>query len=230
MAQLTDASQSVRVFIADDENLMRAGLRLMIDGAHGIEVVGEAADGAQAVTLIRDLDPDVVLMDVRMPVASGLEATRTLVADGSRAHIVMLTAFDTDDYLLGALRAGAVSFLLKDSPPEAVVDAVLDAACGQSHFSPAVLARLVKLAAHPPAVTNAPVATPQARSELPPYGASEREWEVGQLIAQGLTNAEIAAKLYLSLPTVKTHTSHLFDKLGVTNRVQLAIRVLEHTT
>lgn len=116
MAQLTDPDARVRVLVADDENLMRAGLRLMIDGARGIEVVGEAADGAEAVTLTRELDPDVVLMDVRMPRMNGLDATRALADEGARARVVVLTAFDTDDYLLDALRGGAVSFLLKDSP------------------------------------------------------------------------------------------------------------------
>ncbi|WP_241510942.1 response regulator [Dermacoccus abyssi] len=152
MAQLTDPDARVRVLVADDENLMRAGLRLMIDGARGIEVVGEAADGAEAVTLTRELDPDVVLMDVRMPRMNGLDATRALADEGARARVVVLTAFDTDDYLLDALRGGAVSFLLKDSPPEAVVEAVLDAARGGARFSPSVLTRLVRLAAGRPRV------------------------------------------------------------------------------
>ncbi|CAM3011234.1 MULTISPECIES: response regulator transcription factor [Dermacoccus] len=245
MAQLTDPDARVRVLVADDENLMRAGLRLMIDGARGIEVVGEAADGAEAVTLTRELDPDVVLMDVRMPRMNGLDATRALADEGARARVVVLTAFDTDDYLLDALRGGAVSFLLKDSPPEAVVEAVLDAARGGARFSPSVLTRLVRLAAGRPAgAASAPSddiglgggsvgeSGPGAPSAVPspaaaPAGVTEREWEVAQLIAQGLTNAEIAQQLYLSMPTIKTHTSRLFDKLGVTNRVQLAIRVLE---
>lgn len=245
MAQLTDPDARVRVLVADDENLMRAGLRLMIDGARGIEVGGEAADGAEAVTLTRELDPDVVLMDVRMPRMNGLDATRALADEGARARVVVLTAFDTDDYLLDALRGGAVSFLLKDSPPEAVVEAVLDAARGGARFSPSVLTRLVRLAAGRPAgAASAPSddiglgggsvgeSGPGAPSAKPspapaPSGVTEREWEVAQLIAQGLTNAEIAQQLYLSMPTIKTHTSRLFDKLGVTNRVQLAIRVLE---
>lgn len=245
MAQLTDPDARVRVLVADDENLMRAGLRLMIDGARGIEVVGEAADGTEAVTLTRELDPDVVLMDVRMPRMNGLDATRALADEGARARVVVLTAFDIDDYLLDALRGGAVSFLLKDSPPEAVVEAVLDAARGGARFSPSVLTRLVRLAAGRPAgAASAPTddiglgggsvgeSAPGAPSAKPspapaPSGVTEREWEVAQLIAQGLTNAEIAQQLYLSMPTIKTHTSRLFDKLGVTNRVQLAIRVLE---
>ncbi len=225
-----DASSAVRVLVVDDERLMRAGLRLMIDGAAGISVVGEAADGAAAVAAVDALDPDVVLMDVRMPVTSGIEATRQLAQAGARARVVVLTAFETDDHLLEALRAGAVSFLLKDAPPEAVVAAVHDAAQGRAAFSPSVLARLVALAAAPqrgqPATATA--GTSARRAAGPPEGITPREWEVGRFLAQGLTNAEIAAGLFLSTTTVKTHLTHLFEKLHVTNRVQLAIRVLEH--
>ncbi|MEJ5913051.1 response regulator transcription factor [Pseudokineococcus sp. 1T1Z-3] len=220
----TSGERPVRVLLVDDERLMRAGLRLMVDGTAGITVVGEAADGDAAVKAVAALDPDVVLMDVRMPGASGIEATARLVAAGSRARVVVLTAFDTDDFLLQALRAGAVSFLLKDAPPEDVVAAVHDAARGQPSFSPAVLARLVQLAS-----TRLPSpAEPPAAAGAPPVGTTTREWEVARLVAQGLTNAEIGAELYLGTTTVKTHLLHLFEKLHVTNRVQLAIRVLEH--
>ncbi|WP_380167361.1 response regulator [Jannaschia sp. R86511] len=236
MSAPADAA-AVRVLVVDDERLMRAGLRLMVDGAAGISVVGEAADGAEAVRRVSDLDPDVVLMDVRMPGTDGIEATRRLVAAGSRARVVVLTAFETDDHLLEALRAGAVSFLLKDAPPEDVVTAVHDAAQGRASFSPSVLARLVALAAGPQGGPHR--AGPQqggpgggvadaAGSRTAPGGLTAREWEVGRFVAQGLTNAEIAAALYLSTTTVKTHMTHLFEKLHVTNRVQLAIRVLEH--
>ena len=136
----------VRVLLVDDEALMRAGLRLMIHGTHGIDVIGEAADGNSALEQIDALDPDVVLMDIRMPRMTGLEALRTLRAQGSEARVVMLTAFDTDEFLLEALRAGAVSFLLKDCPPQEVVQAVLDAAADRPRFSPDVLTRLVRLA------------------------------------------------------------------------------------
>ena len=224
------APTSARVLVVDDERLMRAGLRLMIDGAAGITVVGEAADGAEAVAAVAALDPDVVLMDVRMPGTSGIEATRQLAEAGARARVVVLTAFETDDHLLEALRAGAVSFLLKDAPPEAVVAAVHDAAHGRGSFSPSVLARLVALAAAPHQGRPADASSvPSAqRPAAPPGGTTPREWEVGRFVAQGLTNAEIAAALFLSTTTVKTHLTHLFEKLHVTNRVQLAIRVLEH--
>lgn len=273
-------SRQIRVLIADDEALMRSGLRLLVDGTHGIAVVGECADGDEALAQADALDPDVILMDVRMPNLDGIEATRRLVAADSRARVIVLTAFDTDGFLLEALRAGAVSFLLKDSPPEAVVGAILDAAAGRPRFSPQALQRLVRIAAaggegeasgmrrsanstsaadshghghddgerpgpygspgsasatsSPAIPTSAPApssseqAAPSPTSAPLPAGITEREWEVGRLVAQGCTNTEIAEALFLSLATVKTHLSHLFDKLHVTNRVQLAIRVLEH--
>lgn len=225
------AGRAVRVLLVDDEALMRTGLRLMIDGAHGIEVIGEAADGAAALEQIRSLYPDVVLMDIRMPHMTGLEALREA---SSTARVVMLTAFDTDDFLLQALRAGAVSFLLKDSPPEEVVQAVLDAAADRARFSPEVLSRLVRLAAEasPRAAgtEDGPVPGPGTESgqEAPaPEGITGREWEVARLVARGLANQEIGGTLFMSVATVKTHLGRLYHKLQVTNRVQLAIRVLE---
>ncbi|MGO2559444.1 response regulator transcription factor [Brachybacterium sp.] len=226
-------SPAVRVLLVDDEALMRAGLRLMIDGTHGIEVVGEAADGAAALEQVRSLAPDVVLMDIRMPHMTGLEALRALQEVGGESRVVMLTAFDTDDFLLEALRAGAVSFLLKDSPPEEVVQAVLDAAAERPRFSPEVLARLVRLASAGPAEANGAdgadgesSATPAAEAPAP-EGITGREWEVARLVAEGLANQEIGETLFMSVATVKTHLGRLYHKLQVTNRVQLAIRVLE---
>lgn len=239
------AAATVRVLLADDEALMRSGLRLMIDGTRGIEVVGEAADGAEALELARDLHPDVILLDIRMPRMTGLEALARLreqaTAGGPEARVVMLTAFDTDQFLLEALRGGAVSFLLKDSPPEEVVGAVLDAAADRPRFSPDVLGRLVRLAAHDSATSAASAAATAATAEepagaddrgvdgaaAPPEGVTAREWEVGLLAARGMTNQEICAQLFLSLATVKTHLGRLFDKLQVSNRVQLALAVIE---
>jgi len=223
---------TVRVLLVDDEALMRAGLRLMIDGAHGIEVIGEAADGADALEQILTSDPDVVLMDIRMPRLTGLEALQELQRSASTARVVMLTAFDTDEFLLRALRAGAVSFLLKDSPPEEVVQAVLDAAADRPRFSPEVLARLVRLAggAAPQGEEAADGAAPAERTEemVPaPEGITGREWEVARLVARGLANQEVGETLFMSVATVKTHLGRLYHKLQVTNRVQLAIRVLE---
>lgn len=207
----------LRVVIVDDEALMRRGLRLLVDGVAGITVVGEAADGREALSVIGSLDPDVVLLDIRMPVLDGIETLRELAARGSRAHVVVLTAFDTDAFLQDALRAGAVSFLLKDSQPELVIEAVLAARSGEPQFSPSALRRLVTLAAkdEPAPRTHVPAEAPE--------GVTQREWEVGRLVVAGLSNQEIAAELFVSLATVKTHLGHLFDKYHATNRVQLAM-------
>jgi DNA-binding NarL/FixJ family response regulator len=258
----------VRVLLVDDEALMRSGLRLMLDGARGIEVVGEACDGLDALEQITALAPEVVLLDVRMPRMTGLEALAALRERGETARVVMLTAFDTDEFLLEALRAGAAGFLLKDSPPEEVVEAVLDAAADRPRFSPEVLRRLVRLAADggeavlpaagqgtagsgpapsgagpsaasssaaaPPADASSRTGGPPAESppaEEPPApapeGITEREWDVAHLVAKGLANQEIGESLFMSVATVKTHLGRLYQKLQVTNRVQLAIRVLE---
>lgn len=205
----------VRVVVVDDEPLVRAGLRLVLDPARGIEIVGEAGDGVAALRLVREVDPDVVLMDVRMPGGDGIEAVTRIRAAGLRCRVIMLTAFDTDGFVLGALRAGADGFLLKAEDPELIEQAVLGAEDGAAVMSAAVLRRLVTLAAEPPA----PVGTPPE--------VTEREWEVARLVAQGRSNAEISAALHLSLATVKTHLASLFAKLGLDNRVQLAILVLE---
>ncbi|MEE1650123.1 response regulator transcription factor [Brachybacterium sp. J144] len=238
MSGSTPQDARVRVLIVDDEALMRAGLRLMIDGAHGIEVIGEAADGETGLSQIRALDPDVVLLDIRMPRMTGLEALAELTAQALPARVVMLTAFDTDEFLLAALRGGAMSFLLKDSPPQEVVQAVLDAAQARPRFSPEVLTRLVRLAADGTPTTSAgPVPANGAGAAADgasagttgaaPEGVTEREWEVGRLVAQGLSNQEVGDRLFMSVATVKTHLGRLYHKLQVTNRVQLAIRVLE---
>lgn len=246
--ELTARDEQIRVLVVDDEALMRAGIRLMVDGVGGIAVVGEAADGAEALDAASALDPDVILMDIRMPRMNGIEAVRALREAGSQARVIVLTAFDTDDFILDALREGALSFLLKDSTPELVLDSIRDAAKGRARISPAVLARLVSLAQKPHGVAGAgrmaggsaglpasaagtsagPARTSadSATSAIAPT-ITEREWEVGRFVAQGLTNAEIADALYLSQTTVKTHLARLFTKLHVTNRVQLAIRVLE---
>ena len=253
----------VRVLLVDDEALMRSGLRLMIDGARGIEVVGEAADGHAALEQVAALGPDVVLMDIRMPRMTGLEALAALRERGDQARVVMLTAFDTDEFLLEALRSGAEGFLLKDSPPEEVVEAVLAAATQRPRFSPEVLRRLVRLAADGGAIgasgssgepgaradgtadgalggagaastAGAGPSSPSAGSPSAepspspaPEGITEREWDVARLVAQGLANPEIGATLFMSVATVKTHLGRLYQKLQVTNRVQLAIAVLE---
>ncbi|QOR72596.1 response regulator transcription factor [Ruania alkalisoli] len=210
---------------------MRAGLRMLVDGVDEIRVVGEATDGATAIDQARALDPDVVLMDVRMPGCDGLEATRRLQNEGIRARVIVLTAFDTDGYVLEALRSGAVSFLLKDAQPAEVIAAIKGAVGGSPQFSAPVLTRLVTWAIEADRSLTPDSSVPSVPSvPAVPVGITPREWEVGEFVAQGLTNSEIAEAMYLSTTTVKTHLGRLFDKLHVTNRVQLAIRVLEHST
>lgn len=215
MGDVTDPAP-VRVLLVDDEPLIRAGLRLILEGAPGIEIVGEAEDGEAAVTLVSDLAPAVVLMDVRMPRCDGVEATRRIRALPDPPAVVILTAFETDDFVLGALTAGAAGFLLKHTPPADLVAGIHQAAAGSLTFSPSVLRRLVSRATNRPANDGA-----TAR-----LGAlSEREREIAALVADGRTNAQIAAELFLALPTIKTHLARVFEKSGVTNRVQLALLV-----
>lgn len=215
MGDVTDPAP-VRVLLVDDEPLIRAGLRLILEGAPGIEIVGEADDGVAAVELVADVAPAVVLMDVRMPRCDGVEATRRIRALPDPPAVVILTAFETDDFVLGALTAGAAGFLLKHTPPADLVAGIHQAAEGSMTFSPSVLRRLVSRATNRPANDGA-----TAR-----LGAlSEREREIAALVADGRTNAQIAAELFLALPTIKTHLARVFEKSGVTNRVQLALLV-----
>ena len=209
--------ERVKLVIVDDEHLVRTGLRLVLDGAHGISVVGEAGGGHDAVAVVRDLQPDVVLMDVRMPQGNGIEATLAIAQGPNAPTVVMLTAFDTDEFLLDALDAGASGFLLKDTAPRELVAAVHQAADGELTFSAAVLSRLVGLAGRG---RQAPAAANAGFAEL-----TEREREVAIAVADGLSNAEIAAALYLGLPTVKTHLGRVFAKLGVTSRLQVGLAV-----
>ena len=205
----------VRVLIADDETLLRTGLRMLLDGSSGIEVVAEARDGDEAVALARTTKPDVVLMDIQMPRRGGLDAARELAAHG--IAVVMLSAFDTDDFILAALQSGAAGFLLKDTAPADLVDAVLRAAAGDLRLSPAVLSRLVTLAGAGRPDRSTPE-KPDPRAKL-----TERERAVAEAVARGLTNAEIAGELHLGLATVKTHLISINAKLGTTNRVQVAL-------
>jgi len=212
----------IRVVLVDDEPLLRHGLRMILEGAPGISVIGEAGNGKEGVELILAEEPDVVLMDIRMPVMDGIEATAQLhsLAGAREIPVVMLTAFDTDEFILHALRAGAVGFLLKTTAPEALVASVRAAAQGQQQLSPKVLENLVGLAATPPQPEQEMI-QPSGLAEL-----SERENEIAQLVAQGLSNAEIAEQLFISLTTVKTHMKHILAKIDGTNRVHIAIAVL----
>ena len=206
---------SIRVVIADDQALVRGGFRLILE-RHGIEVVGEAGDGDEAVALTEKLRPDVVLMDVRMPGTDGVEATRRLA--GSSARIVILTTFDLDEYVYAALRAGASAFLLKDVRPAALVEAVQLVARGDALLAPTVTRRLLgRFAAALP-----PETVPRALDEL-----TEREREVLVLVARGFSNAEIAEELVLTEATVKSHVSAVLRKLGLRDRVQAVVAAYE---
>ena len=208
----------IKVLVVDDQRLVRAGFRVILAAEPDLVVVGEAADGVEAVRLSRELQPDVVLMDVRMPNMDGLEATRRVIA-GSRARVLILTTFDADEYVYGALQAGASGFMLKDAPPEQLIAAVRAAAAGNALIDASVTRRFI--AQFTKAVRPA-AATP---SELDLLTA--RELEVLRLLTQGLSNAEIAGKLIVEETTVKTHVSRILMKLGLRDRVQAVILAYE---
>lgn len=204
-----------RVLIADDQEIVRTGLALMLDAQPDIEVVGQAGDGKEAVALAQSLGPDVCLFDIRMPKLDGIEAARQLAGPGveSPMPVVIITTFDHDAYVYAALKAGARGFLLKDAGPELLAQAVRAAAQGDALIAPSITARL--LASFAEAEPRAP--------EPPPEALTDREEEVLAAVARGRTNAEISAELHISLSTTKTHIASLMDKLGVRNRVEIAI-------
>jgi DNA-binding NarL/FixJ family response regulator len=204
-----------RVVIADDQALVRTGFRMILS-ARGIEVVGEAADGAEAVTAVRDLKPDVVLMDIRMPAMDGLEATRRILATPSTCRVLILTTFDLDQYVYAALAAGASGFLLKDVTPEHLAAAVRLVTTGDALLAPSITRRLVERFATP---------TPGVHRDL--SSLTPRELEVLTLMGQGLSNAEIATALTLSEATVKTHAARIFAKLTLRDRAQAVVLAYE---
>ena len=209
----------IRVLVADDQTLVRSGFRMILRSDVDLEVVGEAADGVEAVTLARELRPDVVLMDVRMPKVDGIEATRRIMrGDEPRPRVLVLTTFDLDEYVFAALRAGASGFLLKDAPEEQLLAAIRVAASGGALFSPSVTTRLIERFA---SLDGAEV-TPVDLSSL-----TEREREVLVLLARGLSNAEIAAQLVVSDHTVKTHVARILRKLELRDRTQAVIAAYE---
>ncbi|MDQ4027191.1 MAG: response regulator transcription factor [Actinomycetota bacterium] len=211
---------TIRVVIADDQRLVRTGFRLILEGEDDIEVVGEAEDGVEAVAAARSLSPDVVLMDVRMPNLDGLEATRRLSERraGNGCRVLILTTFDLDDYVYESLRSGASGFLLKDAPPEDLVRAVRTVAAGEALLAPSVTRRLIQEFTTRPG----PLKAPKEIDFL-----TERELEVLKLIARGLSNAEIAERLYLGETTVKTHVGRVLMKLGLRDRVQAVVLAYE---
>jgi DNA-binding NarL/FixJ family response regulator len=206
----------IRVLVADDQALVRSGLSAILDAQDDIEVVGEADDGDVAVERARELNPDVVVMDIRMPRMDGIEATRRL--EGDDARVLILTTFDLDEYVYGALKAGASGFVLKDTPPDRLAAAVRAVASGDQLFAPQVTRRLVESYVARPA----PAATEDSLEELTP-----REHEVVLLVAKGLSNAEVGERLFLSEATVKTHLTSILRKLGLRDRTQLVVFAYE---
>jgi DNA-binding NarL/FixJ family response regulator len=213
------SDRSVRVLIVDDDDLMRAGLRGVLASDHAIDVVGEAVDGRDAVYRTRLLRPDVVLMDVRMPDLDGISATREMLTAFPDVQVVILTTFEQDDYIFGALSAGASGFLLKRTTPEELVAAVHTIAAGDSLLSPSVTSRVIARTARQP--------EPHASSDARLAELTAREREVLQLVARGLSNGEIAASLVIEESTVKTHVKRILAKLGVRDRVQAVIFAYE---
>lgn len=239
---------NLRIIIADDESLMRSGLRLLLGVAKDIEIVGEATNGEEAVALSRELSPDLILMDLRMPVMDGLAATRTLMAQAERPEVLVLTAFGTDEFVHEALRAGAAGYILKDTPPDELINAVRAAAGGTRTLSPGVMDSLLEQA------RSTDGSASQRQNGFPTAGGDDaflagalggmrnpvqpsrpdplasltaREREIAEAVASGMTNAQVARSLFVSTATVKTHLARIFDKLEVSTRVQLALLVNE---
>ncbi|MGW3916666.1 response regulator [Streptomyces sp. NPDC005070] len=207
----------IRLVLVDDDPLVRAGLALMLGGAQDVEIVGEAADGSEVEELVDRTRPDVVLMDIRMPTVDGLTATERLRARAEAPQVVVLTTFHADDQVLRALRAGAAGFVLKDTPPAEILAAVRRVAAGDPVLSPAVTRQLMEHAAGSTLDTR----RSGARSRM--AGLNEREREVAVEVGRGRSNAQIAAGLFMSVATVKTHVSRILAKLGLNNRVQIAL-------
>jgi DNA-binding NarL/FixJ family response regulator len=212
---------SIRVVLADDQALVRSGLRVLIADAAGMEVAGEAATGTEAVRLVRELRPDVVVMDIRMPGMDGIEATRLITADpGTTARVLVLTTFDEDEHVYGALRAGASGFAVKDMALDDILAAIRVVASGDALIAPGVTRRLiadfVRNSGHAPAPAPRPV-----------EGITEREREVLTLVGRGRSNREIAEDLFITVATAKSHVARLFTKLGARDRVQLVIIAYE---
>lgn len=218
MGEASGEVMTITVLIVDDQALVRAGFHMILDAEADMEVVGEAADGLQALAETRRLHPDIVLMDVRMPQMDGIRATRELVSSGCEAKILMLTTFDMDEYIYDALRAGASGFVLKDIPPEQLVAGIRSVASGDALLAPSVLHRIVEEFAMRPAARQVPEAL---------GGLTQREQDVLQLLAKGMSNAEIAQAFVVSETTVKTHVARVLAKLDLRDRVQAVVFAYE---
>ena len=214
-------SERTTVLVADDQALVRGGFRVLVDSAPDLEAVGEASDGAEALALVRELKPDVVLMDIRMPIKDGIEATRAIASDPQTAgtRVLILTTFDLDEYVYEALRAGASGFLLKDTEPEALLDAIRVIAAGDALLAPSVTRRLIEEFTHRPSPAHANIAQLDV--------LTEREREVLSHVARGLSNGEIATELFISPATAKTHVSRVMMKVGARDRAQLVALAYE---
>ena len=209
----------IRLVIADDQELVREGLRMMCDAEPDLEVVGEASNGLEVLTRTRELDPDVVLMDIRMPVLDGIGATSRLADAGSRAKVLVLTTFDLDEYVYRAMRAGAAGFLLKDATREQLTAGVRAVHLGEALLAPAITRRIVEDYCHRP--------SPSRSSAIAEAGLSGREVDVVELVASGLSNAEIAERLVIGETTVKSHVARILAKLGLRDRVQVVVFAYE---
>ncbi len=207
----------IRIVLADDQELVRAGFRMILEGEDDFDVVGESTDGTAAVELVKGERPDVVLMDIRMPGLDGIEATRRIAAAGSGAHVLVLTTFDRDEYVYRSLEAGAAGFLLKTAPPARLIEAVRTVAAGEALLAPSITRRLIESYLRRP--------RPEAQARLD--ALTRRELEVLRLLADGLSNAEIAKRLVVSDTTVKTHVNHVLSKLALRDRVQAVIYAYE---
>jgi DNA-binding NarL/FixJ family response regulator len=213
---------STRILLIDDQELLRMGFRMVLDAQSDLEVVGEAGDGVEGVKLAGELQPDVILMDVRMPGMDGVQATRALVGAGCRAHIIILTTFDLDEYAHAALRAGASGFLLKDAQPADLLSAIRAVASGDAVVAPSTTRRLLATIAHQLPAPGEEQGDPRLETLTP------REREVLEAVARGLSNAEIAASLVLSEATVKTHVGRVLAKLELRDRVQIVVYAYDH--
>jgi DNA-binding NarL/FixJ family response regulator len=209
----------IRVVIADDQALVRGGFGVLVDSAEDLIVVGEAANGAEAVEIVQNEQPDVVLMDIRMPIMDGLEATRRIVSSGPASRVLVLTTFDLDEYVFAALKAGASGFLLKDTPPAALLSGIRTVAAGEALLSPSITQQLICEYVHRP---NTPPLPPVELDAL-----TDRELEVLVLVARGWSNVEVAERLFITPATTKSHVSRLLMKLGARDRAQLIVMAYE---